>query len=167
MRIDLPVDAHIPPDYVTSDRLRLEGYRKLAAAADTDAIAAVVEELVDRYGPLPEEVGRLVSVAKLRLLCREYGIEEWPSPAPSSRSRPCNFRTRNSCGSSACTRARSTGRLPGWCRCRCRVPVRVASERTVRDVELLQYIANFLLAMDGKAADSVDLGSATGVQAGV
>ncbi|HWF69477.1 MAG TPA: transcription-repair coupling factor, partial [Mycobacterium sp.] len=34
MRIDLPVDAHLPPDYIPSDRLRLEGYRRLAAAAD-------------------------------------------------------------------------------------------------------------------------------------
>ncbi|WP_369028834.1 TRCF domain-containing protein, partial [Nocardia farcinica] len=65
VRIDLPVDAHIPPDYITSDRLRLEAYRKLAAAHDDSTLAAVVEELVDRYGPLPVEVGRLVSVAKL------------------------------------------------------------------------------------------------------
>ncbi len=38
VRIDLPVDAHIPSDYVTSDRLRLEAYRKLAAANDDNAI---------------------------------------------------------------------------------------------------------------------------------
>ena len=38
VRIDLPVDAHLPPDYITSDRLRLEGYRRLAAAADDDAV---------------------------------------------------------------------------------------------------------------------------------
>ena len=74
VRIDLPVDAHIPPDYVTSDRLRLEAYRKLASVTDHDGIDAVVEEMIDRYGPLPVEVDRLVSVAKLRLLCREYGI---------------------------------------------------------------------------------------------
>ncbi len=54
VRIDLPVDAHLPPDYIASDRLRLEGYRRLASAADQDAVGAVVEELVDRYGPLPE-----------------------------------------------------------------------------------------------------------------
>ncbi|BCN53042.1 transcription-repair-coupling factor [Prescottella equi] len=168
VRIDLPVDAHIPPDYVTSDRLRLEGYRKLAAAADTDAIAAVVEELVDRYGPLPEEVGRLVSVAKLRLLCREYGIEEVavtgtqlkisPMQLPDSKQLrlkrmypSAQYRATTGMVQMPLPRAGSGG---------------VGAER-VRDVELLQYIANFLLAMDGKAADSVDLGTATGVQAGV
>ena len=74
MRIDLPVDAHLPPDYIASDRLRLEGYRRLASAADQAAVDAVVEELVDRYGPLPEPAHRLVAVARLRLLAREYGI---------------------------------------------------------------------------------------------
>ena len=53
VRIDLPVDAHLPPDYIASDRLRLEAYRRLAAAADDAAVDAVIEELVDRYGPLP------------------------------------------------------------------------------------------------------------------
>ena len=37
---------------------------------------AVIEELVDRYGPLPETAQRLVAVARLRLLCREYGVTE-------------------------------------------------------------------------------------------
>ncbi len=38
VRIDLPVDAHLPPDYIASDRLRLEGYRRLAAAGDDAAV---------------------------------------------------------------------------------------------------------------------------------
>jgi transcription-repair coupling factor (superfamily II helicase) len=76
VRIDLPVDAHLPPDYIASDRLRLEGYRRLAAAPDTAGIDAVIEELTDRYGPLPEPAHRLVAIARLRLLCREYGITE-------------------------------------------------------------------------------------------
>ncbi|OBB31105.1 transcription-repair coupling factor [Mycolicibacterium peregrinum] len=76
VRVDLPVDAHLPPEYIGSDRLRLEGYRRLAAATDEAAVKAVVDELVDRYGPLPEPVKRLVAVARLRLLCREYGITE-------------------------------------------------------------------------------------------
>jgi transcription-repair coupling factor (superfamily II helicase) len=76
VRIDLPVDANLPPDYIASDRLRLEGYRRLAAASDDAGIDAVVEELTDRYGELPEPVQRLVAIARLRLLCRQYGVTE-------------------------------------------------------------------------------------------
>ena len=76
VRIDLPVDAHLPPDYIGSDRLRLEGYRRLAAAADDAAVDSAVEELVDRYGPLPEAAQRLVAVARLRLLLRRHGVTE-------------------------------------------------------------------------------------------
>jgi transcription-repair coupling factor (superfamily II helicase) len=76
VRIDLPVDANLPPDYIPSDRLRLEGYRRLAAAADNAAVDSVVDELIDRYGALPETAERLVAVARLRLVCRAAGITE-------------------------------------------------------------------------------------------
>src|SRR5277367_1785600 len=76
VRIDLPVDAHLPPDYIPSDRLRLEGYRRLAAASHDSDIDAVLEELTDRYGALPETAKRLVAVARLRLLCRAAGVTE-------------------------------------------------------------------------------------------
>ncbi len=76
VRIDLPVDAHLPPDYIGSDRLRLEGYRRLAAAPDDSAVDAVIEELVDRYGPLPEPAELLVALARLRLLARAHGLTE-------------------------------------------------------------------------------------------
>src|SRR5690349_18194668 len=76
VRIDLPVDAHFPPDYIGSDRLRLEAYRRLAAASDPAGVDRVIEELIDRYGPLPEPAQRLVAVARLRLVCRGYGVTE-------------------------------------------------------------------------------------------
>jgi len=44
--VDLPVDANLPPDYIASDRLRLEAYRRLAAAADEDGVRGVIEELI-------------------------------------------------------------------------------------------------------------------------
>ncbi|MFC7448766.1 transcription-repair coupling factor [Rhodococcus daqingensis] len=163
VRIDLPVDAHIPPDYVTSDRLRLEAYRKLAAATDSEAIAAVIEELVDRYGPVPEEVGRLVSVAKLRLLCREFGLEEVsvagtqlkiaPMQLPDSKQLrlkrlypSAQYRATTGLVQLPLPRTGSGG---------------VGADR-VRDVELLQYIADFLLALDGRAAGAVDVRVQTG-----
>ncbi len=84
VRIDLPVDAHLPPDYIPSDRLRLEGYRRLAAAASDNEVDAVVEELTDRYGALPEPAQRLVAVARLRLRCREGGITEVSAASAST-----------------------------------------------------------------------------------
>ncbi|GAB11326.1 transcription-repair coupling factor [Gordonia araii NBRC 100433] len=76
VRIDLPVDAHIPVDYVDADRLRLEAYRKLAAAAGDDEVAAVLTELTDRYGPPPTETLRLAEIARLRIRAREFGVTE-------------------------------------------------------------------------------------------
>ena len=76
VRIDLPVDAHIPVEYVDSDRLRLEAYRKFASAIDDAAVDAVMAELVDRYGEPPEETRRLAAIARLRLRCRERGVTE-------------------------------------------------------------------------------------------
>ncbi|WAL66594.1 transcription-repair coupling factor [Amycolatopsis cynarae] len=76
VRVDLPIDAHIPHDYVPGERLRLEAYRKIAAAPDGDALRAVEEELVDRYGQPPAPVRRLLSVAAFRHVCREAGVTE-------------------------------------------------------------------------------------------
>ncbi|UAK38148.1 transcription-repair coupling factor [Gordonia bronchialis] len=76
VRIDLPVDAHIPVEYVDSDRLRLEAYRKLASAIDDAAVDGVIAELTDRYGEPPVETTRLAAIARLRLRCRERGITE-------------------------------------------------------------------------------------------
>ncbi len=76
VRIELPVDAHLPHDYIGSERLRLEMYKRLAevrADADVDAIA---EELTDRYGEPPVEVYSLMLVARFRARARQAGIGE-------------------------------------------------------------------------------------------
>jgi len=76
VRVELPLDAHLPHDYVPSERLRLEAYRRLSEAADDDAVAAVADELRDRYGEAPEPVLNLLAVARLRTLARERGLRE-------------------------------------------------------------------------------------------
>jgi transcription-repair coupling factor (superfamily II helicase) len=88
VRIDLPVDAHIPTEYVEADRLRLEAYRKLASATSDADVDEVVAELNDRYGPPPEETLRLVAIARLRLRCRERGITEVTLAGQSVRVAP-------------------------------------------------------------------------------
>ena len=76
VRVDLPVDAHVPHDYVPGERLRLEAYRKIAEAADQEALDAIVEELTDRYGELPAAVHNLLAVAAFRQRCRAQGVAE-------------------------------------------------------------------------------------------
>jgi transcription-repair coupling factor (superfamily II helicase) len=82
VRVELPIDAHIPHDYVPGERLRLEAYRRIAdigALTGLDPepdITAVREELTDRYGPLPVEVENLLAVARFRAHLRAAGIEE-------------------------------------------------------------------------------------------
>lgn len=76
VKVELPVNAHLPHDYVPGERLRLEAYRNLAQANDDAAVDAVVEELKDRYGELPDAAENLVAVARFRNAAREAGVTE-------------------------------------------------------------------------------------------
>ena len=76
VKVELPVDAHLPHDYIPGERLRLEAYRKLAEAASSEAIEAVRAELVDRYGALPQPVENLLAVAAFRVTARSAGVRE-------------------------------------------------------------------------------------------
>jgi transcription-repair coupling factor (superfamily II helicase) len=88
VRIDLPVDAHIPHDYVPGERLRLEAYRKIAAARDEAALQAVLDELKDRYGTPPLPVDRLLAVARFRQICRAHGVTEVATQGNTIRFAP-------------------------------------------------------------------------------
>ena len=100
---------------------------------------AVVEELVDRYGPLPEPAQRLVAVARLRLLCRQYGITEVSavSRVDAAGVAAARCRTPSNSGSSGCTRARITARRRRPCRCRSRGRVPGVGAPRIRDLELV------------------------------
>jgi transcription-repair coupling factor (superfamily II helicase) len=76
VKVDLPVDAHLPHDYVPGERLRLEVYRKLAAVTEAAELEAVREEVLDRYGVLPQPVQNLFAVAAFRVKAREAGLTE-------------------------------------------------------------------------------------------
>jgi transcription-repair coupling factor (superfamily II helicase) len=76
VRVELPVDAHIPHDYVPGERLRLEAYTRIAAIDSADDIAAVRDELADRYGQPPQPVLNLLAVARLRARARRAGLTD-------------------------------------------------------------------------------------------
>ncbi|GGF42202.1 transcription-repair-coupling factor [Marmoricola endophyticus] len=76
VRIEIPVDAHLPHDYIGSERLRLEMYKRLSEVRSDDDVRALAEEMTDRYGPMPAEVTRLLAVASFRARCRQAGVTE-------------------------------------------------------------------------------------------
>ena len=76
VKVDLPVDAHIPYDYIDVERLRLEMYRKIAEVRTDDELDEVRGEMIDRYGEPPVEVENLVHVARFRLLARAAGLTD-------------------------------------------------------------------------------------------
>ena len=161
VRIDLPVDAHLPPEYIASDRLRLEGYRRLAAASDDAAVAAVVEELTDRYGELPEPAQRLVAVARLRLVCRGAGITEVSAPSAATvRLSPVTLldsaqvRLKRMYPAAHYRATTATVQVP--------IPRAggVGAPR-LRDVELVQMVANLVTALQGKPQQEVGITSSS------
>ena len=74
-RIELPMNARIPEDYVDHLPTRLAVYQRLAKMSDADYIPEVREELRDRFGPLPEEVENLLTLVSLRTLAADVGVE--------------------------------------------------------------------------------------------
>jgi transcription-repair coupling factor (superfamily II helicase) len=76
VRVELPVDAHIPHEYVPGERLRLEAYTRIAAIDSPQDITAVRDELTDRYGAPPAPVLSLLEVARLRAQARRAGLTD-------------------------------------------------------------------------------------------
>jgi transcription-repair coupling factor (superfamily II helicase) len=76
VRVELPVNAHIPHDYLPGEKLRLEAYTQIAAIDSEADVTKVRDELADRYGPLPEPVLNLLEVARLRARARRAGLTD-------------------------------------------------------------------------------------------
>jgi transcription-repair coupling factor (superfamily II helicase) len=72
--IDLPLEAHLPDDYVPEEAQKLELYRRLSRARTAGDVAAFRQEVTDRFGPMPLPVLRLAEVAELRLAAEAAGI---------------------------------------------------------------------------------------------
>jgi transcription-repair coupling factor (superfamily II helicase) len=72
--LDLPIEAHLPTEYVPDEAQKLELYRRLARARSADDLDAFRKEVMDRFGAMPVPVARLVEVAGLRLAAEAAGV---------------------------------------------------------------------------------------------
>jgi transcription-repair coupling factor (superfamily II helicase) len=88
VRIDLPVRAFLPPEWVGQEALRLELYRRIATARDDEELERVRAETEDRFGALPPPVRALFAVAGLRLVALDLGVEEITTVRDEVRVKP-------------------------------------------------------------------------------
>jgi transcription-repair coupling factor (superfamily II helicase) len=99
LKIEVPLDAHLPTAYVPKEELRLEAYRRLAAVSTNAEVADIRDEWVDRYGPIPAPAEALLAVATLRAECVRLGIKElsvvkgsgFPGPKLMARMAPVSL----------------------------------------------------------------------------
>jgi transcription-repair coupling factor (superfamily II helicase) len=92
VRVELPVDAHLPHDYIPGERLRLDAYHRLAAAQTDADVEGVRAELRDRYGELPAPVENLLAVAAFRAFARAFGVTEVAAQGKYVRFAPLELR---------------------------------------------------------------------------
>ena len=73
--LNLGLDIRIPSTYISDDQQRLRAYKRIADVKEESQAARVIEELGDRYGPVPEEVINLVRFSLLKSLAERTGVE--------------------------------------------------------------------------------------------
>jgi transcription-repair coupling factor (superfamily II helicase) len=74
--IQLHVPARLPEQYCNDIHERLVLYKRLATAEDAAGVDAIVEEIVDRFGPLPEPAIALVASHRLRIAAKPLGVRK-------------------------------------------------------------------------------------------
>ena len=68
VHVDLPGEAYIPRRYVPDMRFKIDLYRRLGRIGTPEELADLTSELADRFGPIPDQMQRLLSLVEVRIL---------------------------------------------------------------------------------------------------
>lgn len=74
VELELPIDAFIPDRYIRDGKQKIEMYKKIRAVSELIDVADIEDEMLDRYGRMPESVSNLLLVARMRVLAQQLGI---------------------------------------------------------------------------------------------
>lgn len=74
--MEMEYTGFIPDTYVTNPQTKMEIYKKIAAVQENRELDYVVGELVDRFGPIPDEVSSLLALAEIRILCKKLNVSK-------------------------------------------------------------------------------------------
>ena len=74
IQIDLNISSYIPDEYIENSSQKIEIYQDIALCRTKEDIEDVIDEIIDRYGPMPEEVQNLINVAEIKELAKKNNI---------------------------------------------------------------------------------------------
>jgi transcription-repair coupling factor (superfamily II helicase) len=72
--LELEYSGFVPDSYIDSPQEKMEVYKMIAAIREKDELERVYSELLDRFGPLPDEAASLLSLAEIRIICRKLAV---------------------------------------------------------------------------------------------
>ncbi len=93
IKLDVPVDAFLPKEYVGKEELRLEAYRRLASVTTDSQVDDIRQEWEDRYGPVPAPAEALLMVGRLRAECHRVGLRDISLMGQQARLAPLELKT--------------------------------------------------------------------------
>lgn len=76
VEVDLPVNAYIPDSYIDDEIIKIEMYKKIASIENESDMNDIKDELADRFSDIPKSVNALISIAYIKTLCKQIGIEK-------------------------------------------------------------------------------------------
>ncbi|GMO26550.1 MAG: transcription-repair coupling factor [Termitinemataceae bacterium] len=72
--LELEYSGFIPDNYIASAQEKMDLYKKIAAVTNKDELESLQQTIIDRFGPPPQEAISLLSLAEIRIVCKELSI---------------------------------------------------------------------------------------------
>ncbi len=76
IQIDLNVTSYIPEEYIQDPNQKIEVYQNIALCNNEEDIQNVIDEIIDRFGNMPEELENLIDIARIKYLAKEQNISK-------------------------------------------------------------------------------------------
>ena len=76
IQIDLDVTSYIPDEYISDSSQKIEMYQDIALCKNEEDIQNVVDEMIDRFGNMPNEIENLLDIARIKTLCKKLKISK-------------------------------------------------------------------------------------------
>ena len=76
IQIDLNVTSYIPETYIEDSNQKIEVYQNIALCKNEEDIQNVIDEIIDRFGNMPEELENLIDIARIKYLAKDLNISK-------------------------------------------------------------------------------------------